>query len=288
MTNLVQSATNLITGDPSQATGSIANYRPTDFTTGGLSGTSKDGTFSITRSNQLQETLGGLQSALSDRAQKFANLRKGITDIGTGLKATGAQAIRNQGRRAIGDLRENLARRRVAGSSFAQDAIARGEAEFARQEAEFGAQTDFQVLQAEAELLNQETQAGIESFQTALNQFNLEGQLAASVSSNLSSIAAQNAQMIGQINAEYAAARANIVGTAAGTAGALAVLSDKRLKKDAEVIGQIGPLPLYKFKYLHEEFTRIGFMAQDVEKIYPEAVIDKGIKFIDYSRLLCH
>lgn len=291
MTNLIQSATNLITGDPSDATGAISAYRPTSFASPGLSGADLDGTFSVTRSPELTTALGGLKSALSDRALQFANLRKGLTDIGTGLKTTGIQAIRNQGRRAIGDLRENLARRRVAGSSFAQDALARGEAEFARQEAEFGAQTDFQILQAEAELLNQETAANIQGFQTALNQFNLESGLAAEVSSGLSNISAQNAQMIGQINAEYAAARANIIGTGVGAGVGLytlGVLSDKRLKKDIEQIGMIGPLPLYKFKYIYEDFTRVGFMAQDVEQIYPDAVISKGIKLVDYSRLTWH
>jgi hypothetical protein len=175
----------------------------------------------------LESEIGGLRSALSQRAQEFAGLRKGLNrDIAPligSLRETGVEAIRGRRRRAVGDLRENLARRRVAGSSFAQDALARAEAEFAKEEAEFGSQAGIQELQLrdqllarEMELVGAETEANVQSFQTVLNQLNLESGLAAQISTGLSGIAAQNAQAIAQINADFAAARANIIGTALG------------------------------------------------------------------------
>jgi hypothetical protein len=227
--------TGAVTGDPSAATGGIEGYTPTGFSSPGLSGSVTDGTFSLTRSPELQESMGGLQSALSQRALEFANLRKGLRrdagDIIGGLKKAGIEGIQGKRRRAVGDLRENLQSRRIAGSSFAADAVSRAEAEFAKEEAQFGAEADVkqfemeqEVLGKEMELLNQETQANIEGFQSSLTQLNLESGLAAQISTAMSGIAAENARAIGEIMAQYAAARANIVGTVAGgiTTGVLA------------------------------------------------------------------
>lgn len=221
--------TSKITGDPQL--GSIENYKPYDFTSTGLSGSLEDGTFSLTRSGELTNQLGGLQSALSKRALEFANLRKGLNRDTSGiigaLRETGVNAIQNRRRRAIGDLRENLARRRVAGSSFAADALSRAEAQFAQEEAQFGAEVGVkefelnqQTLAKEMELLSAETEANVQSFQAGLSQLNLESGLAAQLATGMSGIAAENARAIAQIYAEYAAARTNIVGTAIGAGAA--------------------------------------------------------------------
>lgn len=231
---LISSTTEAITGGPGAATAPIEAYTPSGFTSAGLTGSFADGTFSLTQSPELQSAMGGLQSALSQRALEFANLRKGLRrDAGAligGLKKTGIQGIREKRRRAIGDLRENLASRRIAGSSFAADAASRAEAEFAKEEAQFGAEADIkqfemeqQVLAQEMELLGQETEANIQGFQASLTQLNLESGLAAQISTAMSGIAAENARAIGEIMAEYAAARANIVGSIAGAATTAAV-----------------------------------------------------------------
>lgn len=230
----IGTVTNLITGDPSAATGPISDFSPTGFTSAGLSGSVTDGTFNLTRSPELTSQMGGLQSALSQRALEFANLRKGLRrDAGSligGLKKSGIQGIQDKRRRAVGDLRENLASRRVAGSSFASDAVTRAEAEFAKEEAQFGAEADIkqfemeqEVLGKEMELLDQETQANIQGFQSNLTQLNLESGLAAQISTAMSGIAAENARAIGEIMAEYAAARANIIGTAVGVGAGIAL-----------------------------------------------------------------
>jgi hypothetical protein len=294
--------TGKIVGEPQ--VGQLEKFQPLGFAGGGLTGKVTDGTFELSRTPELQSQIGGLQSALSKRALEFANLRKGLTkDISPiigGLRTAGVEAIRGRRRRTIGDLRENLQRRRVAGSSFGADALSRAEAEFAKEEAEFGAEVgvkefemEQQLLERNMQLLDQETQANIESFNVGLTQSNLEAGLAAQISTAYSGIAAENARAISDIMAQYAAARANIVGSIAGaaTTGAIAK-SDRRVKKDIERIDKIGPFPVYKFKYLWDEEEQIGFMAQDVEEIYPEAVIEiNGIKHINYTTLrkkLCH
>jgi len=205
----------------------LRDFEFTDFSAGGLTGTTKDGVFTLSRGEDLQGTIGGLQSALTARAMEFANLRKGLNrDIAPligGLRKAGTEAIQGRRRRSIGDLRENLKSRRIAGSSFAADAITRAEAEFAKEEAEFGAQIgekEFQLQQellaTDMSLLDQETKANIESFNVNLNQLNLESALGAEISMGMNEISAANARMIADIIAQFHGARENKLGTGAG------------------------------------------------------------------------
>jgi hypothetical protein len=87
-------------------------------------------------------------------------------------------------------------------------------------------------------------------------------------------------------------------GAFSNTTGAYSILSDKRFKKDIvgfdyglSTIQQLSP---YKYHYLDSDSKTplsVGFMAQDLEKIYPEAVhkiVDKEgkeIYTVDYQTM---
>ena len=62
--------------------------------------------------------------------------------------------------------------------------------------------------------------------------------------------------------------------------------SDIRVKENVEPVGMLfDGLPIYSFRYAWDDprITRIGLMAQDVEKVKPEAVGEVGgIKTVDY------
>lgn len=105
----------------------------------------------------------------------------------------------------------------------------------------------------------------------------------------------QNYQaQVGQANARTAANNATTSGIfglggsllgAAGSAGGFgslfAGLSDKNAKQDIRHIGEENGYPIYEFAYKAEPSKRyIGVMAQDVQKIKPEAVVetDEGLK----------
>jgi len=64
-------------------------------------------------------------------------------------------------------------------------------------------------------------------------------------------------------------------------------LSDIRFKEDLKKIGvDEKGLNVYTYKYKGDDKTRIGNMAQEVEKEFPEAVKTiANIKFIDYEEL---
>ena len=76
-----------------------------------------------------------------------------------------------------------------------------------------------------------------------------------------------------------------------GSAGILA-LSDRRFKTDITEIGKAANgLPLYSFRYIGdpEQRLNVGLMAQDVEKMHPNAVTEvNGIKIVDYVKALKH
>ena len=58
-----------------------------------------------------------------------------------------------------------------------------------------------------------------------------------------------------------------------GTVGSMFKFSDRRLKEDIERIGTTDSgVPVYKFKYIGSPVTHIGYMAQDLLELQPEAV----------------
>lgn len=74
---------------------------------------------------------------------------------------------------------------------------------------------------------------------------------------------------------------------ALGMAKYLGVFSDERLKEDIEPVGSLNDgQTVYSYKYKGDPTPRIGLMAQEVEKVRPDAVIEheSGYKMVDYGR----
>ena len=64
--------------------------------------------------------------------------------------------------------------------------------------------------------------------------------------------------------------------------------SDRRLKKDINKIGQYKGLNVYEFKYIWDNKIRKGFMADEVEKVIPSAVIKakNGYSMVNYAKVI--
>lgn len=64
------------------------------------------------------------------------------------------------------------------------------------------------------------------------------------------------------------------------------LFSDRRLKEDITPVGHIGELPIHTFRYKGDDKERIGFMADEVAKIDPDAVVDTdtGYKAVNYNK----
>ena len=64
-------------------------------------------------------------------------------------------------------------------------------------------------------------------------------------------------------------------------------MSDIAVKKDITRISKLkNGIPVYLFRYKWGNKMNVGVMAQDVEKIIPDAVVEiNGIKAVNYSML---
>jgi hypothetical protein len=93
----------------------------------------------------------------------------------------------------------------------------------------------------------------------------------------------------GQLYGQSMQGAQDLTGTIIG-AGTRIALSDIRIKENIEQIGvhfRTG-LPVYEFSYTHIPGKRFrGVMAQDVEKVFPDAVEEThdGIKMVNYAML---
>jgi hypothetical protein len=96
-------------------------------------------------------------------------------------------------------------------------------------------------------------------------------------------IARRNAQ------AQKTAAKWQAAGSAIG--GIAGAFSDKILKENIKFENKYeNNLPIYSFEYINKKYgvgRYQGVMAQDVEKIYPQAVLTsiEGYKMVDYSKI---
>ena len=73
-----------------------------------------------------------------------------------------------------------------------------------------------------------------------------------------------------------------VVGVGTGIATAL---SDRRVKRDIHRIGTAkNGLPIYRFRFVGSSEWQTGFMADEVERVHPEAVTEHdGIKVVNYT-----
>lgn len=80
--------------------------------------------------------------------------------------------------------------------------------------------------------------------------------------------------------------------TGAGVGLGLLALSDRRLKENVEPIGLLfNGTNVYRYNFRGSPKTEIGVMAQEVERVMPDAVVDVGlwrggpsVKMVDYDR----
>jgi hypothetical protein len=128
--------------------------------------------------------------------------------------------------------------------------------------------------------MGQGTQLIGNTFNNAVNQagnvesFNRNMQAGMFNSWQNNNAAVQGANM--QAGAMRQAGMMNMIGNIGSS-----ILSDKREKKDIKPLGSAGKvlgLTAYEFKYKGDDEKRVGFMAQDVQKVLPEAVEERTVK----------
>jgi hypothetical protein len=118
---------------------------------------------------------------------------------------------------------------------------------------------------------------------TGIQPANYEGDVAQNYAGQLQAYNAQTSQNNAMLGGLFGLAAAPLGGWAYNGFK----LSDERLKEDIEEVGETdGGLPIYTYRYKGEPTVHMGVMAQEVEKMMPEAVRNFGkFKAVNYEAI---
>lgn len=186
------------------------NLRPVGFDAGGLSATFKNNSVQLGSSAERR----GLVSSISDRFLEQAGLTRGLRDrVAPGLsdlRRVRLQEIEDSRRGAISNLRDNLARRRVLGSSFAADAEARTEIEFARDRERVAAESFLQEIDLTNQFISQEFDLSRQAFATQIGELNFQADIATKLTAQATETLVASAQLQSQLAIAKANATTNL------------------------------------------------------------------------------
>lgn len=210
-----------LTGGQSRSEGVLQRFRPSGFSSAGASGSYQNGTFTVTPGFQRNRAIDAIKTGFLERAGELRGLRSQVAP-GFGrlsqIREQGLRSriasIRDAGRASVGNVREELARRRLQGSSFQRaemarvEGMVRQEVDMARADANQAAADAFiQEIGLSTELIGQEYESRLAAFTSVLDQLNMDTELAANMASNASALIADNikAQAEARAAAESAA-----------------------------------------------------------------------------------
>lgn len=185
-----------------------ADIKPIAFQGGGLRGSVRNGKAKIRSSSARQGLVDSLASTSLNQAEALGGLRGQVGDAVSGLKASRLREVENARRSSVSNLRDNLARRRVLGSSFAQDALTRNDLEFAQESDRVAAESFLQEIDLNNQLINQEFEARRTSFATRLDEMNLQADMASNLSTQANTLLQQSAQLKAQLAMQGAQSQA--------------------------------------------------------------------------------
>ena len=196
--------------------GGLSSFAPTGFSGGGLSSSfdRRGQSFSVSASPERQGVVGNLAGLFPQQANLVAGLRGQVAPGVGALTQSRLSELDNRARESIGNLRDNLQRRRVLGSSFGQDAVQRAEIGVAQEADRIRSESFLQELDLTNQLIQQEFGLRRQEFQTQLDDMNLQAELASKLSQGASAQLASNAQLKERLNAESAAGAGRFFGQA--------------------------------------------------------------------------
>jgi len=175
-----------------------------NFTGGGLTGSRVGNTFSVTGSAPRDQLINQIGGTLNKESRAFANLRDQFGVGTSNIRKDLLNRIDNNQTKFIGDLRDSLHRRRIAGSSFAADTLARANREFNDQRSQVADQVGLLELQAQGQLINQQFTTAVQSFNNALQEMNLQGNTAVSLATSGQTVLANMAKVQANLLAQQA------------------------------------------------------------------------------------
>jgi len=177
---------------------------------GGLSGSNGTLTADANRTGLVKSVADQFMAQGDALGGLRARLAPGMSDLRTARLAE----VENARTSAIGNLRENMARRRVLGSSFGQDALTRAEVEFGQQKDKVAAETLLQEIEGTNQLINQEFEARRGAFQTGLDELNLQADIATKLAASATAQMGANSRLEAELKSKEAAGAGKFFGQA--------------------------------------------------------------------------
>ena len=208
--------TDFIFGNSGNVTSSVRQFKPFGANTPGTSFTADNGSFTATRSPETQNALTNLSKAFGNTATDFGKLRTQVAPGFGKLTEVGLRAVEDARLRTVGDLKQNLSRRRVLGSSFAEDDISRTNAEFSRVSEQIETENFIKEIEETRQLINDESAAATAQYKVLIDQGNFESSVAAQLAASATSVLGDLAKFEAALLNEFAGRQGDIAGTVAG------------------------------------------------------------------------
>lgn len=197
----------------SNPVGDLSSFRPAGFSGGGLTaGVGRDGNIDVTASPERLGYVGSVADLFRNQGIELGGLRDKVAPGVSDFRAQRLAEVENARTSAIGNLRDNLARRRILGSSFGQDTLTRAENEFGMAKDKVAAESFLQELEMTNNLIQQQYSAQRSEFQTKLDELNFEAGIAAKLTGDASSQLGANARLLASLNAKEAEGRGRLFG----------------------------------------------------------------------------
>lgn len=206
------------------ASGPQINFSAPSFTAGGLNAQGGlYGGYDVTPTADRSAVVGNISNTFQQQAGAYGNLASQWTPGFSQMRQTQLGALNANRTQALGDLRQNLAQRRVLGSSFAQNSLANADQTYQNQISQTMAQSYLQELQANQSIIQQQYGASVNAFQTQLNEMNLEAGMASDLTSKMSGTMANLAQAQSNLDAKAAQGSGQFWGNIGSQAGSFAM-----------------------------------------------------------------
>ena len=294
-TSAAQTKSNIDTATAAQELNMVNQVTPTGSISYSKTGTNADGTPIYTATSKLSDTQQGLLNQEQGAAGNLLGQIKTSSSTPFSLNTAtenkiddlASQRLLPQQQRDMVNLQQQLANKGIQPGTAAYN----------------NAMT--QISQQQNDARNSLYLNGYNTAeQASLSEANLPYNQLASLSgtqqtgTNLASTPAtsvQSTDVAGNIQNQYAnqlgqyTSNMNSLGSIASTLGGW-LLSDKNLKTDIHDTGMQTPdgIPMKTFRYKGSPMLNLGVIAQDAEKVRPDAVINdpvSGYKGVDYSRI---
>lgn len=202
----------LFGGGSKNATAPLTNFQAPGFNAGGLNTSAGPNGYSVSSSPERLGLVGNVAGLYGQQADELGGLRNRVAPGASDLRAARLTELDNARTAAMGNLRENLQRRRVLGSSFGQDTLARADAEFGQAKSKASAETFLQELELTNNMLNQQFEAARGQYSTQLNELNLQADVASKLAGGATATLGANARFLSEMNAKDAAGQGKFFG----------------------------------------------------------------------------